>query len=86
MVAVLNNNKARDPFLLACARNIWAISAQHNIHIRVVHIPGKNNIYADALSRWYDVNYNNVMVKNWLKVFCQWWNIDECHFDLDWDI
>ena len=34
------------------ARNIWLICAMFNIHITVLHIPGKNNVLADLLSRW----------------------------------
>ena len=55
-MAVVNSilsGRSWDPFLGSVARNIWLLTATHNIHITVVHIPGKKNIYAEALSRWY---------------------------------
>ena len=52
VVEVLSSGRARDPMLALIARNIWLICAIFYIHIAVVHIPGKNNVLADLLSRW----------------------------------
>ena len=52
VVEVLRNGRARDNILALMARNIWLICAMFNIHIIVLHIPGKNNVLADLLSRW----------------------------------
>ena len=54
VVEVLSSGRARDPTLalIALIRNIWLICAIFHIHIAVVHIPGKNNVLADLLSRW----------------------------------
>ena len=52
VVSVLNMGKTRDPFLAACARNVWLITAQADIEVIYTHIKGRNNVVADLLSRW----------------------------------
>ena len=52
VVGVVNNGVTRDSALAAMARNIWFVTASHNIRFQVVHIPGVNNMCADLLSRW----------------------------------
>ena len=52
VVQVLTTGKARDQVLATCARNIWLIAALNNIQFQFSHIPGKNNVLADLLSRW----------------------------------
>ena len=52
MVEVLRNGRARDNTLALLARNIWLVCAIFNIHIVVLHIPSRNNVLADLLSRW----------------------------------
>ena len=47
VVHVVEANRTRDEFLALCLRNIWLLE------IVVKHIPGKNNIKADVLSRIY---------------------------------
>ena len=51
VVEVLCNGRARDNTQALLASNIWRICAMFNIHILVLHMPGKNNILADLLSR-----------------------------------
>ena len=41
------------------ARNIWLLTFIFNIHLSVVHIPGKNNALADLLSRWNVIKDNH---------------------------
>ena len=41
VVSVLQSGKARDPFLGACARNIWLWAATHDIELSYVHLLGK---------------------------------------------
>ena len=55
---VLSAGRARDPFLAACARNIWQIAAVQDIDLTYVHILGKNNQVADLLSRWQHSEQN----------------------------
>ena len=51
-VQVLTSGKTRDPFLAACARNVWMVAAQADIQVKYSHIPGSKNEVADILSRW----------------------------------
>ena len=52
VVKVLNADKARDPFLGTCARNVWYISALADLDVQYEHILGRDNSVADLLSRW----------------------------------
>ena len=51
-VSVLQSGRAHDPFLAACAWNIWYVAALQDIDLSYVHVLGKNNRVADLLSRW----------------------------------
>ena len=51
VVIVINSGKTRDPILAAITRNIAMITATQDINLKLVHIPGKHNRIADALSR-----------------------------------
>ena len=50
-VYVVNTGRARDAFLLKCAREIWLIAAMHDFTITAAHITTTDNAVADALSR-----------------------------------
>ena len=52
VVSVLRSGRTRDPYLGACARNIWYVSALADIDLQYVHIRGVDNGVADLLSRW----------------------------------
>ena len=52
VVCVLQLGKAKDPFLGACARNVWLWAATHDIELIYVNVMGKYNRAADLLSRW----------------------------------
>ena len=52
VISVLSTGRTRDPYLSACAQNIWYCAASHDIDMRYVHISGKKNVVADLLSRW----------------------------------
>ena len=86
VVAILNSLKSKDLFLLACARNIWAITAKFNITLRVTHISGKRNVLADILSRWYTKARFNDLVVQYLKNSCTWFMVPEHYLQLNWDI
>ena len=49
--SVLTSGRGRDPFLLACAREIWLLSALSDCSIEAQHEPAVNMVLADALSR-----------------------------------
>ena len=52
VVSVLQSGRARDPFLGACARNVWYLAALNDIDLQYAHINGRDNRVADLLSRW----------------------------------
>ena len=82
VVKVLNAGKARDPYLGACARNVWYIAALADIDLQYVHVLGKNNVVADLLSRWQNtvanVNQLQALVSDpvWLAVSVDMLEID----------
>ena len=43
VVSVLRSGRTRDPYLGACARNIWYVSALADIDLQYVHIRGVDN-------------------------------------------
>jgi hypothetical protein len=51
-VSVFQTHRASDKILQAIARNIWLLAAIWDIKRHVEHIPGKDNVVADLLSRW----------------------------------
>ena len=53
VVATLQAGKAHEPFLRAAAREIWLLTARHDVGLTVRHRPGASAIMhtADALSR-----------------------------------
>ena len=52
VVTVLKSGKTRDACLAISARNIWYVTAIHDIEIQYTHISGARNQVADTLSRW----------------------------------
>lgn len=50
-VYTLNTGRARDPYLLKCAREIWLLSASNDFVITARHKRGADNVIADMLSR-----------------------------------
>ena len=62
VVSTLNSGRAFDQFLLKVARNIWLLTAVHDIDLQVRHIPGKKNVVADTLSRWFSGRIDNLTV------------------------
>jgi hypothetical protein len=51
-VSVFQTHRAADKILQAIARNIWLLASIWDIKLRIEHIPGKDNVVADLLSRW----------------------------------
>ena len=82
VVCVLQSGKARDPFLGACARNVWLWAATFDIDFTYVHVMGKYNRAADLLSRWSNsINDNNelqmlVPGASWVQVTLEAADID----------
>ena len=79
---VHGSGKMRDPFLAACARNVWYVTAVNDIDARFSHIRGIDNTVADILSRWQgtpqqvQISYEKVNNPVWLVVSKQLLEID----------
>ena len=83
VVTALNNYRIRDPLLLTCARNVWLELADANINLKVQHIEGKSNVYADILSRWFSREKFSQHSIGFLKYQCDWFDIDNSCFFLN---
>ena len=51
VVQVVDSGRTRDPLLTACIRNIWLLAPKWDMDFKEIHIPGKNNLQSDTLSR-----------------------------------
>ena len=51
VVAVVNTGYSRDTQLMHLLRSLFFITAHHEITLRAAHIPGVDNVAADAISR-----------------------------------
>ena len=76
VVNAFQNNRIRDPWLMACTRTLWYYTAAYNININVRHIYGVHNVYADTLSRWEIYQQQNGPVVQYLKK-CKWKKVTE---------
>ena len=82
VVSVVNLGVTRDSALVAMARNIWLITASHNIKVRLVHIPGVNNECADLLSRWGITKRNFEKLSKYV-INPVWVQVKNCHMEID---
>ena len=57
VVNAFTSHKINDPFLSDCARSVWLICAIFNINMKIKHIAGTSNLYADIVSRWSHYRY-----------------------------
>jgi hypothetical protein len=51
VVGIINTKRSQIPRVMDLMRHLTLLTLQHNMYIRAVHIPGKNNDIADAISR-----------------------------------
>ena len=72
VVTVLESAKTHDPYLAACARNIWLVAALHYIDLQYMHIRGQVNCVPDLLSRWQSTPSNYEMLHSYIQnpVWC----------------
>ena len=85
VVHVLGSGRTRDLTLAAIARNIQLQVATRDIHLQVIHIPGKENQIADLLSRWH-LTENPQGKLFTLLPHHQWVRAHENHLNIDWCI
>ena len=52
-VEMINSMRSKNNFIQMCLRELWLTLAVNNIMLKAVHIPGRENIIADSLSRWH---------------------------------
>lgn len=55
-VHTINRGTSRNPFLMACLRDLFWLSAHFNFHITARYIPGMINTLADGISRIHEPN------------------------------
>ena len=84
VVSTLNSGRALDQFLLTVARNVWMLTAIHDIELQVVHIPGQINVKADILSSWFN-NIDRYLAAKQISS-CTWCQIDKSDIVLDYNI
>ena len=85
IVQVLMLGKTRDLTLAAIARNIQFQAALMNISLKITHIPGKNNVLADLLSRWHTTPHAQYTPAQLLPNHI-WVPISKDHLFIDWAI
>ena len=85
VVYVLNTGRTRDLTLAAIARNIQFEAVRNNIDLQVNHIPGKQNVVADLLSRWTTVAHPQIKLAEMLPTH-QWELVHIDYAHIDWSI
>ena len=83
VVQVAESGKTKDPYLAACIRNIWLITATYDIDLVIEHIQGTQNIIADCLSRLYSHKPTNLNLLQNLKNNFMWEKVHTEDLNLD---
>ena len=76
VVFALKNGRIKDSYMQQVARSVWLFLATYDIKLECTHIPGKNNVKADILSRVYERGLANYHLFD----HCTWWPIKGQHF------
>ena len=85
VVTVITTGKTKDPLLAAITRNVAMFTANLDINLKIVHIPGKKNIVADALSRVHShPQYKERLLT--LVPYHTWLHPTQQVLDIDWSI
>ena len=72
VVSTLTLGRSSDEFLVTVARNIWLITASHDIELSVLHVPGKENRLANSLR--FGGGFSREVVDKLLSL--QWCNVN----------
>ena len=72
VVFTVQTGKIKDPFLAACLRNVWLVTASRDIKIEIKHVIGKKNIVADLLCGMFSPNKVDMKLLNHLRHTCHW--------------
>ena len=83
VVQVVRSSKTRDRFLALCLRNLWLITACHDIDLCIEHIPGCRNNIADTLSRLYSNKPVNEAILSEINNRYIWEEVKNTYFKLD---
>ena len=76
VVHALNHGKIKYIYMQQVARSIWLLLATYDIKLECTHIPGKDNVKADILSRVFERG----LLKGWLFNECVWWPVKGQYF------
>ncbi|CAC5365433.1 unnamed protein product [Mytilus coruscus] len=66
-VSCINKCTSKNAILMSFLRKLFWLSATYNFHIIAKHVPGKENILADHISRLHDLTY----CENFLRFYVQ---------------
>ena len=83
VVQVVQTSRTRDPILALCIRNMWFLTACHDINLEVRHVLGRDNAMADTLSRIYSDKPVNQQLLQHLRDNFIWDEVPYKTFDLD---
>ena len=82
VVTICKSGFTRDVNLALYARNIWLLTAIHDIELIVTHIPGYVNKQADLLSRWVPNSQEHVDRLQMLVPNAQWHKVEDSCFHI----
>ena len=82
VVSICNTGYTRDQHLARMVRNIWLLTAEHDICLQVAHIAGKQNTIADLLSRWEGTPTQIEKIHEYTDK-PRWYKVQELHFQLN---
>ncbi|CAG2187341.1 unnamed protein product [Mytilus edulis] len=66
-VSCINKCTSKNAILMSFLRELFWLSATYNFHIIAKHVPGKENVLADHISRLHDLTY----CENFLRFYVQ---------------
>jgi hypothetical protein len=83
-VSVFQTHRASDKILQAIARNIWLLAAIWDIKLHIEHIPGRDDVVTDLLSRWRTCSNPVAKLYAALNNIPCWYQVKSNDLLLDW--